>query len=98
MPLTVRRGDILMMASNVGHRRDVMDQAKRLKLGAIFFTIFWIGAMLWWSGEYHPANIIILAVCGAIGGYFWYLAIRWVFQHMRLLPLNGDQGGGRETP
>ena len=34
-----------------------MDQARRLKLGAIFFTIFWIGGMLWWSGEYHPAYI-----------------------------------------
>ena len=44
-----------------------MDQARRLKFGAIFFTIFWIGGMLWWSGEYHPAHIIILAVCGTIG-------------------------------
>jgi hypothetical protein len=96
MPLTVRRGDTLMMASNVGLRRDVMDQAKRLKLGAIFFTIFWIGAMLWWSGEYHPANIIILAICGTVGGYLWYLAMRWVFQRMHLLPLSGDHG--RETP
>ena len=43
-----------------------MDQARRLKLGAIFFTIFWIGGMLWWSGEYHPAYIIILAICGTI--------------------------------
>jgi hypothetical protein len=39
------------------------------KLGAIFFTILWIGGMLWWSGEYHPAYIILLAVCGSIGGY-----------------------------
>jgi hypothetical protein len=85
------------MASNVGHRRDVMDQAKRLKLGAIFFTIFWIAGMLWWNGEYHPAYIIILTVCGAIGGYLWYIAMRWVFQYMHLLRLNGDQGGGRGT-
>jgi hypothetical protein len=84
-----------MMASD-SHRRDVMDQARRLKLGAIFFTIFWIGGMLWWSGEYHPAYIILLTVCGTIAGYLWYLAMRWVFQHMR--PLNGDHGTGRETP
>jgi hypothetical protein len=84
-----------MMASDVSHRSTVMDQAKRLKLGAIFFTIFWIGGMLWWSGEYHHAYIILLAVCGSIGGYLWYLAMRWVFQFMHLL--NGDQGGGRET-
>lgn len=86
-----------MMASNVGHRRDVVDQAKRLKLSAIFFTIFWIAGMLWWNGEYHPAYIIILAVCGTIGGYLWYIAMRWVFQYMHLLRLNGDRGGGRGT-
>ena len=61
-----------------------MDQARRLKFGAIFFTIFWIGGMLWWSGEHHPAYIIILAVCGSIGGYLWYLAMRCVFGHMHL--------------
>ena len=71
-----------------------MDQAKRLKFGAIFFTIFWVGAMLWWSGEHHPANIVILTICGSIAGYLWYLAMRWTFQ--RLPPLNGDQGSGRE--
>jgi hypothetical protein len=98
MHLTVRRGDILMMALAFSHRRDVMDQARRLKLGAIFFTIFWIGGMLWWSGEYHPANIIILAVCGTVGGYLWYLAMHWMFGCMRLLSPNGDHGAGRETP
>jgi hypothetical protein len=96
--LTVRCGDILMMASAFSHRRDVMDQARRLKLGAIFFAIFWIGGMLWWSGEYHPANIIILAVCGTVGGYLWYLAMRWVFGYMHLLSPNGDHGAGRKTP
>jgi hypothetical protein len=84
------------MASDVSHRRDAMDRVRRLKLGAIFFTIFWIGGMLWWSGEYHPAYIILLAVCGSIGGYLWYLAMRGVFSHMH--QLNGDHGGGRETP
>jgi hypothetical protein len=75
-----------------------MDQAKRLKLGAIAFTIFWVGAMLWWSGEHHLANVIILTICGTIAGYLWYLAMRWVFQHMRLLSPNGDRGAGGETP
>lgn len=46
-----------------------MDQAMRLKLAAVFFAIFWVGSMLWWSGEYHPAYIILLALCGAIGGF-----------------------------
>ena len=45
-----------------------MDQANRLKLSAVAFTIFWIGGMLWCrSGEYNPVNIIILSVCGAVG-------------------------------
>lgn len=51
-----------------------MDKAKRLKLAAVFFAVFWVGGMLWWSGEYHPAYIILLTVCGSLGGYLWYLA------------------------
>ena len=46
-----------------------MDQATRLKWAAVAYTVFWIGGMLWWSGEYHPAHIVILAVCGSVGGY-----------------------------
>jgi hypothetical protein len=77
-------------------RRTAMGQATPLKWAAVAFTIFWIGGMLWWSGEYHPANIVILSVCGTVGGYLWYLAMRWVFQHMHLL--NGDHGAGQERP
>jgi hypothetical protein len=73
-----------------------MDQATRLKWAAVAFTIFWIGGMLWWSGEYHPAHIVILAVCGSVGGYLWYLAMRWFFQCMHLL--NDDHGAGQGTP
>jgi hypothetical protein len=73
-----------------------MDQATRLKWAAVAFTIFWIGGMVWWSGEYHPASIVILSVCGTVGGYLWYLAMRWVFQHMHLL--NGDHDAGQERP
>jgi hypothetical protein len=84
-----------MMAADISHWSTVMDQAKRLKLGAIFFSIFWIAGMLWWSGELHPANIVILTICGSVGGYLWYLAMTWMFQAMRLHPTNGDRG---ETP
>jgi hypothetical protein len=86
-----------MVTPDVSHGRDVMDQERRLKFAAVFFAVFWIGGMLWWSGEYHPAYIILLAVCGSIGGYLWYLAMRWVFGHMHLLNRNGDPGAGRET-
>ena len=98
MQLTVLRYGIAMMASGTNPRRIVMDQATPLKWAAIAFTIFWVGGMLWWSGEYHPANIIILAVCGTVGGYLWYLAMHWVFGCMHLLSPNGDHGAGRETP
>ncbi len=75
-----------------------MDQAKRLKLAAVAFSIFWIGGMQCWSGELRPINIIILAVCGAVGGYLWYLAMQWMFQAMRAYPPNNDRGAGGETP
>src|SRR4029079_11820429 len=48
-------------------RRTAMDQATRLKWAAVAFTIFWIGGMLWWSGEYDPAYVIILSACGTLG-------------------------------
>jgi hypothetical protein len=80
-----------MMDLDVSHRSTVMDQAKRLKLGAIFFAIFWTLGMLWWSGEFHAVNIVILTICGAVGGYLWYLAMNWMFQALRLHPQNGDR-------
>jgi hypothetical protein len=87
-----------MIVTDVSHRSTVMDKAKRLKLAAVFFAVFWVGGMLWWSGEYHPAYIILLTVCGSLGGYLWYLAMRWVFERLYLLPPSGDQGGGRKAP
>ena len=62
-----------------------------LKLCAIAFTVLWSGWMLWSSGSYEPANIIILAVCGSIAGYLWYRIMRWCFRRMHLLP---DHGAG----
>ena len=56
-----------------------MDQARRLKLSAV--------------GVFHPANIIILSVCGAVAGYFWYRAMRWSFGWMRLQRHDGIDTG-----
>jgi hypothetical protein len=61
-----------------------------LKLCAIAFTVLWSGWMLWWSGSYDRANVIILTICGSIAGYLWYLAMRWWFRRISLLPRNGD--------
>jgi len=66
-----------------------MDQTTRLKFSAAAFTILWVGGMLWWSGEYHPVNIVILSACGAAAGYFWYRVMHWSFRRMRLMPHDG---------
>ena len=44
--------------------------------GPYKFAVLWSGWMLWWSGSFEPANIIILSVCGAVAGYLWYRAMR----------------------
>jgi hypothetical protein len=70
-----------------------------LKYCSIAFAVLWVGWMVWWSGIYQPANIIILSVCGAIAGYLWYRAMRWSLQWMKLLPRDGaDPGAGHSAP
>ena len=64
-----------------------------LKLCAIAFTVLWSGWMLWSSGAYDPANIIIWAVCGSVVGYLWYRMMRWCFRRMNLPPGNGAGPG-----
>jgi hypothetical protein len=59
-----------------------------LKSGAVAFAIFWTGAMLWWTGSTGPIEICILALCGALGGLGWYLAMDFVFRRIGLLPSN----------
>jgi hypothetical protein len=63
-----------------------MNPITRLKLSAVMFTVLWTGFMLWWSGMFEPANIILLSICGALVGYFWYRAMRWQFQRVGMLP------------
>ena len=61
-----------------------MNPVTRLKLSAVAFTVLWTGGMLWWSGSLDPANVIILAVCGAVAGYAWYRAmLYWLIRRMR---------------
>ena len=70
-----------------------------LKYCSIAFSVLWVGWMIWWSGIYQPANIIILSVCGAVAGYLWYHAMRWSFRWMKLLPRDGaDPGAGHPAP
>jgi len=65
-----------------------MKSATPLKLCSIAFALLWTGGMLWSSGAIDRANVIILSICGALAGWAWYYAMRWVFQLIRLPPSN----------
>ncbi len=84
------------MAPDVSHRSMLMDQAKRLKFGAIFSPSSGSAECCGGAGSIILPTSSFSAVCGTIGGYLWFLAMSWMFQH--LPPLNGDQGSGRKTP
>jgi hypothetical protein len=60
---------------------------RALKLGSIFLAAFWTAAMVWWSADYDPVHILIMAVCGAVFGLFWYWAMRWFFRRYSALRL-----------
>src|SRR5215470_11995624 len=46
--------------------------------------------MLWWTGSTGPAEIFILALCGAVGSYGWFHAMSFCFRRAGLLPPEGD--------
>jgi hypothetical protein len=63
-----------------------------LKWSATAFAVLWTGWMIWWSGDFAPANIIILTICGALAGYLWYRLMRWQFRRMGMLTHEGSPG------
>jgi hypothetical protein len=67
-----------------------------LKWSAILFAVLWTVWMVWCSGSAQPANVIILAVCGALAGYFWYLGMRWFFSRARRSSAAGESADDRE--
>jgi drug/metabolite transporter (DMT)-like permease len=56
---------------------EVMSDLTLLKLAALMFAVLWTGWMLWSSESLETANIVMLAICGALAGYFWYRAMRY---------------------
>jgi hypothetical protein len=62
-----------------------------LRAGAIVFTLLWTAWMMWWGGSFSSAHVVILALCGASAGYFWYRAMRWQFERMGMVPRREDQ-------
>ena len=71
-----------------------MTPSTPLKLGAVAFAVLWTLWMLWWSGSLDRVNVAMLTICGAVAGYAWYLAMRWLFQRMRL----GTEDAGPDSP
>ena len=69
-----------------------------LKLSAVGFTVLWTGWMLWSSGSFDPANVIILTLCGIAAGYAWYRVMRWQFHRSGLLPRNDDPTDSAAKP
>jgi asparagine N-glycosylation enzyme membrane subunit Stt3 len=61
-----------------------------LKLGSVFFTIFWIVAMLRWSGSMERANIVMTMICGVAAGYGWYRCMRWQVLRSSVLQRSGQ--------
>ncbi len=61
-----------------------MNPSTRLKLGAVFFAIFWIVTIVWRSGSFSRANITGTAIGGALLGYVWYRFMRWWLSRRRI--------------
>jgi hypothetical protein len=61
-----------------------------LKAGAVIFTVLWTTWMMWWSGSYSSANLVILTICGTLVGYVWYRAMRWQFERMGMVPRKNE--------
>lgn len=68
-----------------------MKPAVPLTLCSIAFAVLWTGGMLWSSGVIDRANVIIMSICGAFAGVCWHYAMRWVFQHMQVVPPRDPQ-------
>ena len=65
-----------------------------LKWSSIVFGLLWTGWMVWFTGSFNPAGVISFAVCGVMVGYFWYLAMRFVFKRAGLFSGQADGGTG----
>jgi hypothetical protein len=71
-----------------------VDPTSQLKWSSVAFTVLWTAGMIWWSGDFAAANIIILTICGAIAGYLWYRAMCWQFRRVGML---SHEGSSRPT-
>jgi hypothetical protein len=60
-----------------------MTRSTPLKLGAVAFAVLWTLWMMWRSGPLDRVSVAMLTISGAVAGYLWYLAMRFVFGRLR---------------
>jgi hypothetical protein len=63
-----------------------LNRSTPLKLGAIAFAVLWAAWMIWSSGPFDRANIIMFSISGAVIGFLWYFGMRWFFERMQMPP------------
>jgi hypothetical protein len=71
---------------NIRHWNCAMKPETPLKLNSIAFAILWTVWMVWWSGVFNPVNIGIMSAGGVLTAWLWFLAMRWYFRRIGLLP------------
>jgi hypothetical protein len=81
------------MVSAEPEMRMPVNPSTPLKLGAVAFAMLWTLWMLWWSGSLDRVNVAMLTVCGAVAGYFWYLAMRWFARRARAFTVDMSAEG-----
>ena len=76
----------MMVFGGFSQRSHVVDTnpAISLKWSAIVFALLWTGWMIWFTGSFNAAGVISFAACGVMVGYFWYLAMCFVFRRAGL--------------
>lgn len=63
-----------------------LDPSTALKCGAAACGVLWSAGMIWWIGSFDPAAIVIFSVAGGLFGLSWYLAMRFIFASLRMVP------------
>ena len=82
---------------NSAVNNSIVNSVTRLKWCAVAFAVLWTCWMIWWSGSYDRANVVILVVCGSVVGYLWYHTLRWHLQRKGLLPRDQNPPGSIAT-
>ncbi len=57
-----------------------------LKWASAACALLWSAGMSWWIGSFDPAAIVIFSIGGVVFGLCWYLAMRFIFAALQMLP------------